>query len=69
MSEYPFSERLPRTPRQEHQFYLLPFSFKHPVTGKDVNKDVEAWYELPPGTKCRQAVKIGRKRSKKVKDT
>ena len=54
MSEYPFSERLPRTPRQEHQFYLLPFSFKHPVTGKDVNKDVEAWNKahpvpMPPG--------------------
>jgi hypothetical protein len=54
MKEYPFSERLPRTPRQEHQNYLLPFSFKHPVTGKDVNKEVEAWNKahpvpMPPG--------------------
>ena len=54
MNAYPFSERLPRTPRQEHQNYFLPFSFKHPVTGKDVNKDVEAWNKahpvpMPPG--------------------
>jgi hypothetical protein len=54
MNAYTFSERLPRTPRQEHQNYILPFSFKHPVTGKDVNKEVEAWNKahpvpMPPG--------------------
>jgi hypothetical protein len=54
MNPYPFSERMPRTPRQEHQNYLLPFSFNHPVTGKDVNKKVAAWNKahpvpMPPG--------------------
>jgi hypothetical protein len=54
MSYYPFTERFPRTPRQEYAPYLRPFSFKHPVTGKDVNSTVEAWNEahpcpMPPG--------------------
>jgi hypothetical protein len=54
MSYYPFTERLPRTPRQEYGPYLRPFSFKHPVTGKDVNGTVEAWNAanpcpMPPG--------------------
>jgi hypothetical protein len=54
MNEYHFTERYSRTPRQEHQNFLLPFSFKHPVTGKDVNKTVEAWNKahpvpMPPG--------------------
>jgi hypothetical protein len=54
MKAYPFTERLPRTPRQEHQNYILPFSFKHPVTGKDINKKIAAWNKahpvpMPPG--------------------
>jgi hypothetical protein len=54
MSYYPFSERLPRTPRQEFGPYLRPFSFRHPVTGKDVNETVAAHNAanpcpMPPG--------------------
>jgi hypothetical protein len=54
MSYYSFTERLSRTPRQEYGPYLRPFSFVHPVTGKDVNPTVEAWNKanpcpMPPG--------------------
>jgi hypothetical protein len=54
MGGYPFSERIPRTPRQEYGPYLRPFSFKHPVTGKDVNETVAAHNAanpcpMPPG--------------------
>ena len=54
MSYYSFTERLPRTPRQEYGPYLRPFSFKHPVTGKDVNETVAAHNAahpcpMPPG--------------------
>jgi hypothetical protein len=54
MGYYPFTERISRVPRQEYGPYLRPFSFKHPVTGKDVNKTVEAWNKahpcpMPPG--------------------
>jgi hypothetical protein len=54
MSYYSFTERLSRTPRQEYAPYLRPFSFRHPVTGKDVNPTVEAWNKanpcpMPPG--------------------
>jgi len=54
MSYYPFTERISRAPRQEDQNYLRPFSFKHPVTGKDVNDKVEEWNKahpvpMPPG--------------------
>jgi hypothetical protein len=54
MNLFPFTERHPRTPRQEYGPYLRPFSFKHPVTGKDVNGTVKAWNEahpcpMPPG--------------------
>ena len=54
MSHYPFTERISRVPRQEDQNYLRPFSFKHPVTGKDVNDKVEEWNKahpvpMPPG--------------------
>ena len=54
MGGYPFTERLPRTPRQEYAPYLRPFSFKHPVTGKDLNVTVAAHNvahpcPMPPG--------------------
>ena len=54
MSAYPFTKRFSRTPRQEDQNYLRPFSFKHPVTGEDLNVYVEAWNKahpvpMPPG--------------------
>ena len=54
MGYYNFTERLSRTPRQEFDPYLRPFSFRHPVTGKDVNPTVEAWNKahpcpMPPG--------------------
>jgi len=54
MSGYPFSERWSRSPRQEASNWIRPFHFKHPVTGKDVNRKVEAWNKahpdpLPPG--------------------
>jgi hypothetical protein len=54
MSGYPFTERIPRTPRQEWGPYLRPFSFKHPVTGKDLNVTVAAHNAahpcpMPPG--------------------
>jgi hypothetical protein len=54
MSYYPFTERLPRTPRQEFGPYLRPFSFRHPVTGRDVNETVAAHNAahpcpMPPG--------------------
>ena len=42
MGHYNFTERISRCPRQEYAWYLRPFSFKHPVTGKDVNTSVEA---------------------------
>ena len=54
MSYYKFTERISRCPRQEFVGYSRPFSFKHPVTGKDVNTTVEAWNKahpcpMPPG--------------------
>ena len=54
MGYYLFSERLPRTPRQDFAPYLRPFSFKHPVTGKDLNETVAAHNAanpcpMPPG--------------------
>jgi len=54
MGQYKFTERISRCPRQEFEPWLRPFSFKHPVTGKDVNKTVEAWNKanpcpMPPG--------------------
>ena len=54
MGAYPFTKRLSRTPRQESQNYLRPFSFKHPVTGEDLNVYVEDWNKshpvpMPPG--------------------
>jgi len=54
MGAYPFTKRISRTPRQEHQNYLRPFSFKHPVTGEDLNVYVEDWNKshpvpMPPG--------------------
>jgi hypothetical protein len=54
MSGYPFTERMARTPRQEFGPYLRPFSFKHPVTGKDLNVTVAAHNAahpcpMPPG--------------------
>jgi hypothetical protein len=50
MNFYKFTERISRCPRQEDAIYLRPFSFKHPVTGKDVNKTVEAWNKAHPCT-------------------
>jgi hypothetical protein len=54
MGHYNFTERISRCPRQEYGWYLRPFSFKHPVTGKDVNISVEAHNKkypcpMPPG--------------------
>jgi hypothetical protein len=54
MGHYEFTERISRCPRQEFEPWIRPFSFKHPVTGKDVNKTVEAWNKanpcpMPPG--------------------
>jgi hypothetical protein len=54
MGYYSFDERISRCPRQEFGPYLRPFSFNHPVTGKDVNPTVEAWNAahpcpMPPG--------------------
>ena len=54
MGPYPFTERISRSPRQEHQNYLRPFSFNHPVTGEDLNDYVETWNNshpvpMPPG--------------------
>jgi hypothetical protein len=48
MGYYPFSERLTRTPRQEFAPYLRPFSFRHPVTGRDVNETVAAHNAVHP---------------------
>jgi len=48
ISSYQFTERFPTCPRQEDENYLRPFSFKHPVTGKDVNGTVEAWNKAHP---------------------
>jgi hypothetical protein len=54
MGHYEFTERMSRCPRQEFEPWIRPFSFKHPVTGKDVNATVEAWNDanpcpMPPG--------------------
>jgi hypothetical protein len=54
MGYYKFTERLSRCPRQEFEPWLRPFSFKHPVTGQDLNKTVQAWNKshpclMPPG--------------------
>jgi hypothetical protein len=54
MGHYNFTERISRCPRQEYEWYLRPFSFKHPVTGKDLNNTVEAHNKtypcpMPPG--------------------
>jgi hypothetical protein len=54
MNYYPFSERISRCPRQEFAPYLRPFSFRHPVTGKDLNETVSAHNAahpcpMPPG--------------------
>jgi hypothetical protein len=54
MGHYEFTERMSRCPRQEFEPWIRPFSFKHPVTGKDVNPTVEAWNKanpcpMPPG--------------------
>lgn len=55
MGRYPFTTRMSRVPKQEWPSpWIRPFSFKHPVTGKDVNETVEAWnkahlFSMPPG--------------------
>ena len=55
MSQYDFTERISRVPRQEWGPWVRPFHFKHPVTGKDVNKtSVKAHNDsypvpMPPG--------------------
>jgi hypothetical protein len=54
-SRYQFTARLDRRLRQEWAPYIRPFSFKHPVTGKDsANTTVAAWNakhpaQMPPG--------------------
>jgi hypothetical protein len=49
MNRYPFTERWSRLHRQEWAPYIRPFSFKHPVTGKDTaNKTVEVWNKTHP---------------------
>jgi hypothetical protein len=50
MGHYKFNERISRCPRQEDKWYSRPFSFKHPVTGKDVNKTVAAHNMAHPCT-------------------
>jgi len=47
-SAYPFTESWPRTTSTEYGPYIRPFSFKHPVTGKDVNKEIEEWNKAHP---------------------
>ena len=53
MSQYPFSKRLSRVPRQEWPSpWIRPFHFKHPVTGKETSEaawNAEHPTEMPPG--------------------